>query len=129
MANGNDTRYHEGRMVPKERWLPVSEGSHTGPLGQMFAQVGPNDRGISLGAWQGPQGHHGTVHHEYEESYGGGRGAVEERTYTTGNVKTPRRARIAAEALGNRVEAGADVSKYESSSYTERVRNPRYPRT
>jgi hypothetical protein len=114
-------------MVPKERWLPTS--SISGPMGQAFARTDQDPRGISMTAWQGPSGHHAEIEHESEESYGGAYGGITNSRYVAGPYRTPRRARIAAEAGANRIEAGKDMSKYESGSYTDTVRNPRYPRT
>jgi hypothetical protein len=107
-----------GRMVPKERWSPISAGSQIGPMGQVLARNERPDRDISMAAWQGPSGHHAEVEQELGTRYGSYRG-IEHNRYVAGPFRTPVRAQVAAESLANRVESGAGHERYENDSWTE----------
>jgi hypothetical protein len=130
MSKGQDTAGHPGRQVGphlSQHWRQSS--GTTGPMGAQTHSLAPNDAGISASVWQGPAGYHAEVQHQYDEAYGGGYGGISNSRYVVGPLRTEGRALRAAEAGANRVEAGKDMSKYESGSYTDTVRNPRYPRT
>lgn len=111
-------------MVPRERWSPIGPGDQTGPMGQVTARNWRPDQSMDMAAWEGPTGHHAEVRQSVDTQYGRYAG-IEHNRYVAGPFRTPLRAQVAAEALGNRVQAGAGTERYENDSYTEYGRRAR----
>lgn len=105
-------------MVPRERWSAINPGDQTGPMGTVLARNTRPDQSMQMTAWQGPGGHHAEVEQNLAASYGG-YGGIEHNRYVAGPFRTPARAQVAAEALGNRVQAGSGIERYENDSWAE----------
>ena len=117
MSKGVDTSGHSGRMVPKDRWKPTT--AITGPMGAVTAHVPtPNDSGITMAAWAGPQGHHAEVEHDVAAGYGNMRG-MEHARYVAGPFRTQARAQVAAESLASRVENDGNTKPYQQERWSE----------
>lgn len=113
-----------------QHWRPIPEGDQTGPMGNVFARLERPDQNMAITAWHGPEGSHAEVEQDVDTSYGFMKG-VEHKRFVAGPFRTPHRARVAGEALGNRAASdlydndAAGTAKYENDSYTEYGRRRR----
>lgn len=120
MARGRDTAGHPNRQVGphlSQHWRTTS--AITGPMGAVTAHMpDPDDRGITMQAWAGPQGHHAVV--EQDKDWYGGRSysGNETNRYVAGPFRTGVRAQVAAQSLANRVQSGVGHDQYLADSWT-----------